>query len=85
MKIENLSPEAQAGLRLWAHDVHDDDLLFDDNASSPAFWAEICYQLWESKDRPEWFPKGKSSTIQFISAQLHKEARAALPESARSK
>lgn len=84
MTIETLSRETQLGLRRWAAQVHGDDMLFDDNASSPEFWAWVTFQLWMSRDRPEWFPKGKSATIQAIEAHLYKEALQALPEEMRT-
>jgi len=84
VKIEMLSREAQDGLRLWAKHAHQDDLLFDANASAPEFWGWICYQLWASQDRPEWFPKGKSATIQAIQSRLLEEARKSLPAEVRN-
>jgi hypothetical protein len=83
MKLEMVSREAQNGLRLWANDAHGDELLFDDNASAPEFWSWICYQLWASQDRPEWFPKGKSATIQAIQSRLLEEALNSLPAGVR--
>ena len=66
MKIEKLSQETQDGMIRWAREVHDDELLFDDNASAPEFWAWTWFQLREAEDRPEWFPKGKWATLQVI-------------------
>jgi hypothetical protein len=83
MKIEMLSREAQNGLRLWANDAHGNGLLFDANASAPELWSWICYQLWASQDRPEWFPKGKSATIQAIQSRLLEEAQKSLPAGVR--
>jgi len=83
MKIEMLSREAQHGLCLWAKDAHGDELLFDDNASAPEFWSWICCQLWATRDRPEWFPKGKWATIQAIQSRLLEEALNSLPAEVR--
>jgi hypothetical protein len=83
MRIEMLSREAQHGLSLWANHAHRDELLFDDNASAPEFWSWICYQLQASQDRPEWFPKGKSATIQAIQSRLLEEALESLPAGVR--
>lgn len=74
MNIEKLSSAAQAGLRGWAIFQHGDELLFDGNASSPEFWAWICFQLRVADDQPNWFPKGKSATIQIIEGFLYEEA-----------
>jgi hypothetical protein len=82
MKIEMLSQEAQDGLRLWGSEVHGDDQLFDANRSAPEFWAWICYQLQASRDRPHWFPRGQSATIQVIQGYLFKEALESLPQDA---
>jgi hypothetical protein len=79
LKIEQLSPRAQEGLRQWALWMHGDELLFDHIASSPTEWAWISYQLWMAEDRPEWFPKGKSATIQVIQMDLYEEAKQLQP------
>jgi hypothetical protein len=75
MRVEFLSIEAQDGLRRWATDVHDDEMLFDAIASVPENWAWIWFQLREARDYPRWFPKGKWATIQAIEAKLMDEAR----------
>ena len=85
MKIEMLSSETQAGLRLWANDALGDELVFDGNASAPEFWAWICFLLWSTDDKPEWFPKGKSATIQVIEMRLLREALAVLPAEVRER
>ena len=74
MKIDKLSAIAQEGLRKWATFQHDDALLFDAIASLPQEWAWICFQLGAAEDNPEWFPKGKWATIQFIQQVLVEEA-----------
>ncbi len=74
MRLPRLSQEAQDGLRLWAAQVHDNQLLFDDIGSLPEHWAWVWFQLRVSKDKPEWFPKGKWATIQTIEAVLNEEA-----------
>jgi len=75
VKIEQLSPEAQDGLRKWAAFQHD-DLLFDAISSVPQERAWIWFQLCAAEDRPEWFPKGKWATIQHIATILDEEADA---------
>ena len=74
MRIEILSREAQDGLRQWAKTVEDDELLFD--GISTENWAWMWFRLRSAEDRPAWFPKGKSATLQFIEEQLLREARA---------
>jgi hypothetical protein len=78
MKITQLSREAQAGLYRWANEVLDDELAMDSIGSVPQEWAWICILLRQSEDKPEWFPKGKSATIQVIEDHLYREARAAM-------
>jgi hypothetical protein len=73
MKFDRLSPETQAGLRLWAK-WNDDELLFEGIGSSPEHWAWVVFLLRVAEDRPEWFPKGKSATIQVIEQWLYEEA-----------
>lgn len=74
MKLELLSAAAQIGLRSWALAVHHDELMFDGIGSSPEHWAWIFFQLRETEDRPEWFPKGKWATVQFLESRLAGEA-----------
>jgi hypothetical protein len=74
MKFDRLSNQTREGLRQWALWQHDDDMLFDAIGSSPEYWAWICFQLRVAEDRPEWFPKGKSATIQVIEDWLNAEA-----------
>jgi len=74
MRFDQLSARTQAGLRQWAIWQHDDELLFDAIASLPESWAWLCFQLRVAEDRPEWFPKGKSATIQVIEQRLYAEA-----------
>jgi hypothetical protein len=75
MKIERLSAAAQEGLRKWASWQHDDELLFDNIVGSPEHWSWIVFQLRVADDRPEWFPKGKSATIQIIESWIYDEAK----------
>ena len=75
MKIEIFSLAAQEGLRLWAKTIHGDELLFDANASSPEVWSWAYFQLSESEDRAEWFPRGKWATLQLLEGKLREEAR----------
>ena len=75
MRIDRLSNEAQQGLREWAKWQHDDELLFDAISNLPENWAWICFQLRAALDRPEWFPKGKSETIQVIEQWLYTLAK----------
>jgi hypothetical protein len=77
MKFDQLSSVAQQGLRVWAIWQHRDELLLDDLGSSPEHWAWVCIQLRVAEDLPEFFPKGKSATIQVIEQQLYTEAIAA--------
>lgn len=74
MRIERLSDEAQEGLRLWAAWQLADALFFETDDVQP--WAWAMFQLRAAEDRPEWFPKGKSATIQVIELWLHEEAAA---------
>jgi hypothetical protein len=74
MKIGKLSAQAQEGLRRWAADVHDDELLFDAIGGNPEQWAWIYFQLQACEDSPEWFPKGRWATIQAIGMFLLEEA-----------
>jgi hypothetical protein len=74
MIFDRLSPETQAGLRLWAIWQHDDGLLFDGIGSSPEEWAWIYVQLKVAEGRPEWFPRGKWAAIQVIEQWLYEEA-----------
>jgi hypothetical protein len=78
MKLDKLSIESQDGLRRWAMVVHNDERLWDAIAGNPEHWAWICFQLQASDDRPEWFPKGKWATIQFIQHKLLIEATESL-------
>jgi hypothetical protein len=74
VKFDRLSPETQAGLRLWAIWQHNDEMLFDGIGSDPEHWAWLCWQLRVAEDRPEWFPKGKFATILVIENWLYDEA-----------
>ena len=76
MTLDYLSPAAQKGLRLWALETLPDDRVL--NAASSESWAWLTFLLWESPDKPEWFPKGKSATIQIIQMKLHQEAKETL-------
>ena len=76
MKIDHFSVEARAGLRRWACEALDDELAFDGIASLPEHWAWMWFLLREAEDRPEWFPKGKFATLQFLEQRLVEEARA---------
>ncbi len=76
MRLSKLSTEAQAGLVLWATHEHDDEMLFDGIDGCTAEWAWIVFQLKVADDNPDWFPKGKSATIQVIEMVLYDEARA---------
>lgn len=76
MTLKRLSAAAQEGLRKWAEFQHGDEMLFDGIGSLPAEWAWVCFQLRVADDKPEWFPKGKSATIQVIEAFLYEEAKA---------
>jgi hypoxanthine phosphoribosyltransferase len=49
-------------------------MLFDGIGSLETEWAWIVFQLRVAEDRPEWFPKGKSATIQIIEKWLYDEA-----------
>jgi hypothetical protein len=51
-----------------------DELALD--GISTERWAWILLLLKESQDQPDWFPKGKWATIQFLETQLIHEARA---------
>jgi hypothetical protein len=75
MKLENFSPETQHGLIRWAIWEHNDDLLFDAIASTPEAWAWIYFQLYVAENRSEWFPKGKSATLQFLHQRLSEQAK----------
>jgi hypothetical protein len=76
MRLSKLSALAQSGLMLWAAYEHGDEMLFDGIGSSPTEWAWIVFQLRQADDNPDWFPKGKSATIQVIEMALYEEARA---------
>jgi hypothetical protein len=76
MKLEQMSKQAADGLIEWAKFQHGDDLFFDGIGSLPAEWAWVVYQLKVAEDRPEWFPKGKSATVQKIEAALYEMAKA---------
>ena len=39
-------------------------------SGDPQVWAFLFFQLREAEDRPEWFPKGKWSTIQKLETLL---------------
>lgn len=74
MRFDQLSAEAQEGLREWAKHQHNDLLWFDDFGNSMPEMAWACVQLRVAEDRPEWFPKGKFATIQIIEGWLYDEA-----------
>lgn len=74
MTMDTLSAETQEGLRRWAKVAHHDEMLFDGIGGAPEQWAWIWFQLQVAEDRPEWFPKGKWATVQFIGGQLIVEA-----------
>jgi hypothetical protein len=76
MKLDQLSATAADGLIEWAKYQHGDELFFDGIGSLPAEWAWVVFQLKVAEDRPEWFPKGKSATIQRIEQALLDVARA---------
>jgi hypothetical protein len=76
MKITQLSITAADGLIRWAEHQHGDSLFFDGIGSIPEQWAWVCFQLRVADDKPEWFPKGKSATIQVIEQALYEAARA---------
>ena len=86
--MNQLSTEAQDGLRRWAAAVFNDEMALDDIGGIPAAWAWVCFLLRESADLPEWFPKGKWATTQFIEAILageaHDEFSRAMRERAKS-
>jgi hypothetical protein len=73
--LDHFSEEAQQGLRLWSVAVYGDELMLDGIGGATAAWAWIAFLLRESPDRPEWFPKGKWATIQFLETELIQEAR----------
>ena len=74
MRIDQLSHDAQVGLRRWALWQHENQFLLDAAGCLPDAWAWICFQLQVAEDRPEWFPKGKFATIQTIEKWLYDEA-----------
>jgi hypothetical protein len=76
VKLSRLSTLAADGLVKWAEHQHGDSLFFDGIGSLPEQWAWVCFQLRCADDRPEWFPKGKSATIQVIETFLYQEANA---------
>jgi hypoxanthine phosphoribosyltransferase len=75
MKLEQMSKQAGDGLIEWAKFQHGDELFFDGIGSLPSEWAWVVYQLKVAEDRPEWFPKGKSATIQKIEMSLYEVAK----------
>ncbi|HXA24440.1 MAG TPA: hypothetical protein VNW90_19305 [Acetobacteraceae bacterium] len=76
MKINKLSMTAADGLIEWAKYQHGDELFFEGIGSIPEQWAWVCFQLRVADDKPEWFPKGKSATIQVIEMALYETAQA---------
>ena len=80
MKLEHLSLLAQNGLRRWALDIHKDEMLFDGIASCSEAWAWIFFELRESADNPDWFPRGKWATIQVIEDHLISLAKEAIKQ-----
>lgn len=74
MRIEELSKQAQAGLREWAICEHGDEELFDTIGSSPESWGWIYFQLRVAEDRDAWFPHGKWATLQVIEGKLLAQA-----------
>ena len=82
MKLfKSLSSEAQAGLREWAIWQHNDEALFDESDNdTPWAWAWTVFQLRVAKDLPEWFPKGKSATIQIIESWIYEQVNSARRE-----
>lgn len=76
MKIDQLSTAAADGLVKWAEFQYGDELFFDGIGGLPQEWAWVCFQLRVADDKPEWFPKGKSATIQVIEMSLYDEATA---------
>jgi hypothetical protein len=80
MKIDDLLPQTQDGLRQWARDVQGNAMAWDDTASAPERWAWFWFQLRKSENRPEWFPTGKWATLQRIREMLGEEARKALTQ-----
>jgi hypothetical protein len=74
MTLDEFSSETQTGLSNWAIAEHSDGLLFESIGSDPAPWAWIYFQLSAAEDRPEWFPKGKWATLQFLGQRLQKQA-----------
>jgi hypothetical protein len=79
MKLSDLSPATQDGLRLWSKWMWGDSMALDDINGIPAGWAWVWFLLREAEDRPEWFPKGKSATLQIIEGKLIEEAKATEP------
>lgn len=74
MNLSKFSQTAQDGLRQWAKEVHGDEMILEDT-SAPEQWAWWWFQLRGADDRPEWFPKGKSATLQLLEQWLTEEAR----------
>jgi hypothetical protein len=75
MSIDHFSQGAQQGLRRWSADNYGDQLMLDGISGANMAWAWIAFLLRESEDKPEWFPNGKSSTIQRLEEELIREAR----------
>jgi hypothetical protein len=74
MKLSDLTPVAQDGLRQWA-EAMGDGLWLEDLPTVADSWSWVCFLLREAQDRPEWFPHGKWATIQRIESLLLEEAR----------
>ncbi len=75
MKLNRFSQLTQDALRRWSMDMFNDELMLDDIFGLPEHWAWVWFLLRESEDRPEWFPHGKSATLQILEGFLITEAQ----------
>jgi len=70
-----LSQEAQDGIKA-CYEAHGWEDLYGWITADDA--AMMFFRLREVEDRPEWFPKGKSATIQRIEQMLIDAVRAGM-------
>jgi hypothetical protein len=75
MKLSQLSLEAQDGIRRFCTEVFRDPDALDELTDDADAWCKLWFVLRVAPDTPEWFPKGKSATLQFIEGVLLQEAK----------
>jgi hypothetical protein len=73
--FKTLSEETQEGIRQFYKDTYGDEDEVGKVCTRPDHWSWLWFLLRQAEDKPEWFPKGKSATLQIIEKHLDAYAR----------